>query len=102
MVHETLLAEFTVEDEQRARVLLDRYGFIDDFGWSEERRFLLYDCLSRIAFELADEAINSETTEALPLYKASNVAQCAMDIVARQGPFTPETLTKLREPANDR
>ncbi len=102
MAQNTLLADFTVEDEQRAYSLLSVYGFSRDLHWGEARRFALYDSLSRIAFELADEAVKSSGTEANRLYKESNVAQCAMDIVARQGPFTPDTLAKLREPANDR
>ena len=88
---------FSEEDASRARELLSEFGFeSSDNTWGEEQRFGLYDQLSKLAFELADDAMKSNGETADQLFKESNVAMCAMKIVSEFGPFSEEVLQKAR------
>lgn len=81
---------FTEKETTQARQLLLEFGFpADGSGWDDRQRFKLYDQLSTLAFQLADDAIKHESQgeSAESFYHQSNVAQCAMGLVAALGPF---------------
>jgi hypothetical protein len=89
---------FSEKESAQARQLLEEFGFpVDGGGWSEIQRFKLYDQLSTLAFQLADDAIRRESQgeESESFYHQSNVAQCAMNMVASHGTFDQSMLQEL-------
>lgn len=92
---------YSSDETSRAHELLEEFGYIEnDNAWTEDQRFDLYDQLSKLAFELADNAMKFEGTDSKAQYSESTVAMCAMEIVGRAGTFSEDTLQRVREAAS--